>query len=611
MEKTIVLVLIICFLLVMPVYLTTPSAKGESWKQTSTSDFEDGEAFFVNIDGGTLKLARTLMQEWTAMGESTSDRFGYSVASAGDVNGDGYDDVVVGAYNNDGAGSDAGEAYVYHGSSSGLSATPDWSDLGEAADDRFGYSVAPAGDVNGDGYDDVIVGAHRNDGAGSDAGEAYVYHGSSSGLSATPDWSDQGEADSDEFGGNVASAGDVNGDGYDDVIVGAYGNDGGGTNAGKAYVYYWQHGYIKHGVYESQVFDIDETEGVDWCKFSWAPVQQPAGTGVKVQIATSDDGVTWNWRGPDGTSSSFYTSAAGQPIYSGDRGKALRVRFYLESDFGEAGDAFGNKKTARTPSITDFSVTYLKFTKPTLTLTWPNGGENLMHGESYPITWTASGDMKNSTPVALSYSLDGGNSWTAISSATANDGHYRWTLPSNENVQRAMVKIVVTALDSSTVEDTSDGSFSIDPPPGNPDTMDKVLSPNSGDEVTAGDVVRLEWRLSGEDSVSLFYSTDFGQSWNLIIEDFNADTSYNWKMPDDLTSENVLVKVKGENTEVTSGIFMIGEETDEENERTDVGDSDENDPTHAVTGGLTALILGLLVALVVVVRYRPKEDKKK
>ena len=145
--------------------------------------------------------------------------------------------IVSGRWNDD-AASAAGEAYVYHGSSSGLSATPDWSDQGEAAADLFGYSVASAGDVNGDGYADVIIGANNNDDAGSNAGEAYVYHGSSSGLSATPDWSEQGEAVNDVFGFSVASAGDVNGDGYADVVVGAYLNDDAGSGAGEEYVYH-------------------------------------------------------------------------------------------------------------------------------------------------------------------------------------------------------------------------------------------------------------------------------------------------------------------------------------------------------------------------------------
>ncbi|MEC9253570.1 MAG: integrin alpha, partial [Candidatus Thermoplasmatota archaeon] len=158
--------------------LLVPDAGGTRWEQTSTADFDDGESFFVETSGGTLKLSRGLTGTWSVVGETSGDYFGLQVASAGDVNGDGYADVIVGAYANDDASTNAGEAYVYHGSSSGLSATPDWSDQGEAASDYFGYSVASAGDVNGDGYADVIVGAYGNDDAGSSAGEAYVYHGS-------------------------------------------------------------------------------------------------------------------------------------------------------------------------------------------------------------------------------------------------------------------------------------------------------------------------------------------------------------------------------------------------------------------------------------------------
>ena len=168
-------------------------------------------------------------------GEAASDRFGASVAGAGDLNGDGYDDVVVGAYGNDAGGTDAGRAYVYLGGATADSA-PDFVLTGEATSDLFGVSVATAGDVNGDGYDDVIVGAHHSDAGGNDAGRAYVYFGGP-GADSVADLVLTGEAAGDGLGRSVATAGDVDGDGYDDVIVGANLSDAGGPDAGRAYVY--------------------------------------------------------------------------------------------------------------------------------------------------------------------------------------------------------------------------------------------------------------------------------------------------------------------------------------------------------------------------------------
>ncbi len=464
MRNAIASMLVALLLLGAALPLLVPDASGTRWEQTSADDFDDGESFFVDTSGGTLKLSRGLTGIWSDQGETASDFFGVSVASAGDVNGDGYADVIVGAYFNDDGGNAAGEAYVYHGSASGLSATPDWSDQGEASGDYFGRSVASAGDVNGDGYADVIVGANENDDGGSLAGEAYVYHGSASGLSSTPDWSDQGEASGDYFGRFASSAGDVNGDGYADVIVGAYANDDGGDWAGEAYVYSGS-GYAESGIFESLAFTLDSTDAVDWLILRWTPSKpQPAGTSVKAQIGTSSDGVTWTWHGPTGSTSNYFTNPAGQAIYSGDRGKFLKVRFYLTSDFGGPGDAKGDGAGSRTPSVESFTIEYVHFITPTAILTWPNGGENLMHGENYTITWESEGDMSATTPISLDYSLNEGSTWSSITSGTANDGNYRWAVPQDQNVERALIRITATALDGSTVQDTSDGTFSIDPP---------------------------------------------------------------------------------------------------------------------------------------------------
>src|SRR5439155_311121 len=159
-----------------------------------------------------------------------------SVSSAGDVNGDGYADVIVGALYNDAVGTDAGRAYVYYGGP-GADAVADLTLTGAAAIDNFGTSVSSAGDVKGDGYDDVIVGAAFNDAVGSDARRAYVSYGRT-GVDAVPVLMLSGAAAGDLYAIPTRWSCDVNGDGYADVIVGALYNDAGGTDAGRAYVYY-------------------------------------------------------------------------------------------------------------------------------------------------------------------------------------------------------------------------------------------------------------------------------------------------------------------------------------------------------------------------------------
>ena len=162
-------------------------------------------------------------------GQTNGDRFGSSVASAGDVNNDGFEDLIVGAVWNDTGGNNAGRAYVF----SGQTGDTIYVFTGEASLDYLGNSVGTAGDVNNDGFDDLIVGAWGNDAGGNYAGRAYVY----SGQTGNTLYTFTGEAANDEFGFSVASAGDVDNDGFDDLIVGAYLNDAGGSDAGRAYVF--------------------------------------------------------------------------------------------------------------------------------------------------------------------------------------------------------------------------------------------------------------------------------------------------------------------------------------------------------------------------------------
>ena len=125
------------------------------------------------------------------------------------------------SYDNVQSGVGSGAAFVYHGSVSGLGASPAWTAYGNLTGDWFGFSVSTAGDVNGDGYDEVVVGAYRYDNAQqTELGAAYVYYGSASGLGTSPGWTAVGDQESAQFGRSVSTAGDVNGDGGADIIIG-------------------------------------------------------------------------------------------------------------------------------------------------------------------------------------------------------------------------------------------------------------------------------------------------------------------------------------------------------------------------------------------------------
>ena len=203
------------------------------------ADYDNGQidegAAFVYY-GSASGLSPTA--NWTAEGDQNGARLGISVGTAGDVNGDGYADLVAGARGYDNAQVDEGRAFVYHGSAGGLSLNANWTAESDQGDAWFGASVGTAGDVNGDGYADLVVGAVRYDNGQTDEGRAYVYHGSALGLSQTANWTAEGDQGSAWYGASVGTAGDVNGDGYADLVVGApyYGN--GQTYEGRAYIYH-------------------------------------------------------------------------------------------------------------------------------------------------------------------------------------------------------------------------------------------------------------------------------------------------------------------------------------------------------------------------------------
>jgi hypothetical protein len=192
------------------------------------------------IGGGRLDA----MSDAHISGEAPNDLYGTSVAMVGDVNGDGFADMVIGAPAN--GATDAGAAYLVLGDVNGwglrrlANQSPSVKYTGQSAGDRAGTSVAAAGDVNGDGFDDFLVGSPaRNDGLGANQGSAYLVLGSATPTAANLSTQIKygGESAGDLAGSSTSAAGDVNGDGFADFLVGSPArNDGAGANQGAAYL---------------------------------------------------------------------------------------------------------------------------------------------------------------------------------------------------------------------------------------------------------------------------------------------------------------------------------------------------------------------------------------
>jgi hypothetical protein len=184
-----------------------------------------------------IPLATTDLRLW---GESARDEAGDAVAGGGDVDGDGYDDVLVGAWLEDASALSVGVAYLVRGVQSGdldLSSA-DARMYGASRDDWAGSSVAIPGDVNGDGYDDILVGAPGVDDGGTDAGAAYLLLGPVSGdiTLTSADYVFTGETAGDAAGTAVEVAGDWDADGKPDLLIGAHLEDSGASDAGRAYL---------------------------------------------------------------------------------------------------------------------------------------------------------------------------------------------------------------------------------------------------------------------------------------------------------------------------------------------------------------------------------------
>jgi VCBS repeat-containing protein len=270
---------------------------------------------FSGADGSAL---------YTFDGDAASDNFGWTVASAGDVNGDGHADLIVGASGNDTNGAESGTARVF----SGIDGSVLFTFNGDSAGDRLGYSVAGAGDVDGDGVPDLIVGAYLDDNNGTDSGSARVFSGADGSVLYTFD----GDSPADQFGFSVAGAGDVDGDGFADLIVGARGDDNNGTSSGSARVF--------SGATGAVLFTFNGDSSFDVFGVSVAGAGDVDGDGHADLVvgADSDDN-----NGTSSGSARVFSGADGSALYTFD-GDSAQDRFgYSVAGAGDInGDGFAD-----------------------------------------------------------------------------------------------------------------------------------------------------------------------------------------------------------------------------------------------------------------------------
>ncbi|NIP17736.1 MAG: hypothetical protein GWM87_05980, partial [Xanthomonadales bacterium] len=152
--------------------------------------------------------------------EQGSAAFGSQVAGVGDVNGDGFGDLLVGAPGCDQGHTDEGCAYLYFGSPAGFPASPSWSAEGDAAGLGFGAGVAAAGDVDGDGYDDILILASGYGKGHIQEGRVFLYLGSATGPGSREDWKMETNVDNAGPSLSLAGSADLNNDGYAEILIG-------------------------------------------------------------------------------------------------------------------------------------------------------------------------------------------------------------------------------------------------------------------------------------------------------------------------------------------------------------------------------------------------------
>ncbi len=301
-----------------------------------------GDTAARDIDRSETSLVPSTTAGWTFEGNQESASLGYSWEPAGDVNDDGFDDIIIGINMYDTTTTNAGRVMAFYGSADGYDpVAPDWTVDGENAEDRFGYKVSGAGDVNGDGFDDVLIGSLGFDGALTNIGKAYLYYGSATGLSPTPAWTATGTLAYDYFGQCLAGVGNLNGDKYDDVAIGAYGLDAGQTDEGKVFVYYGS----ETGLSEDPDWTAESNQANAWFGYYINGIGDVNDDGCddllvsapKYDLDTTDEGAVFAWYGAEGG-----LGDPGTPANADWKAESNQASVSFGSTLGTPGDVNGD-----------------------------------------------------------------------------------------------------------------------------------------------------------------------------------------------------------------------------------------------------------------------------
>src|SRR3989339_398687 len=398
----------------------------------SNGESNEGAAFIFY--GSEIGLSAT--SDWMYESNQVSIQFGVAVSTAGDVNGDTYDDVLIGANFYSNGATKEGSAFVFYGSENGVSSSPDWQVESNQANSQFANYLSTAGDVNGDGYGDVIIGAHAYDNGQNDEGKAFVYYGSSIGLSASPDWTAESDQANAYFGISVSTVGDVNCDNYDDLAVAAYLYDTDISDAGKVFTYY------------GSVDGLSPTS--DWSVSGEASASyfgRSVSTARDVNADSCDDVII---------GVNLYNSGRGRAIvYLGGGNSQINVSS-ISSNTTEAEGTATFTVSLSTEPISDvtFNISSSEESEGTIaisTLTFTNSNWFIPQ----TVTVTGVNDLI----------ADGNQSYTIIlSAATSSDPGYSGLNPDDVaviNTDDDTAGITVTALSENTTEIGGIGTFTI------------------------------------------------------------------------------------------------------------------------------------------------------